>query len=201
MAFNLTTFRRQVHSVGRNQYFIVRIPQVGNEDIVTAMARSTSLPAVTHGTTDIAYRGLNMKIDTQPEFSTWDVTFLCDEAHALRNVFLKWTELAYNVQTQQNLGHNDYKVDGISVSQLAADKQITSTCVFMGAWPTGVAEIGFDQAGGDVENFSVTFTYDYFVMNSLEGNVVLDDVDFAVGADGRFSGVSINGLASVALKV
>lgn len=201
MAFNLTTFRRQVHSIARNQYFIVRIPQVGNEDIITAMARSTTLPAVSHGTADVAYRGLNMKIDTQPEFSPWSVTFLCDEAHALRNVFLKWTELAFSTQTLQNLNHNDYKFDGVSVSQLAADKQITSTCIFIGAWPTEVGEISFAQAGGEVEEFSVTFTYDYFVMNNKEGDVVIDEIDFAVADDGRFSGVTIDGLASVNLRL
>jgi len=179
MAFNLSTFRRKVHSIGRNQYFIVRVPQVGDEETVTAMARSTTLPAKQHETLDVFYRGLSMKIDSRPTFAEWNVTFLCDEAHGFRNVFLKWTESAYNVQTLTNLSHNEYKRDGISVSQLASNNSLTSTAIFMGAWPTTVGEIELNQEGGAIETFQVTFTYDYYVMNDLQGNVVLNDVDFA----------------------
>lgn len=201
MAFNLATFRRKVHSIGRNQYFIVRIPQAGDEDILTALARSTQIPPMTHETLPVAYRGLEMKIDSKPTFSPWSVLFLADEAHGLRNIFLKWMENAYNVQTLRNLGHNEYKRDGISVSQLAADGTITSTVTFMGVWPTTVGEIELNQEGGAVETFNLEFTYDYYVMNDLAGDVVFNNIDIAVNADGRFSGVSIDGIAGVRLSL
>jgi hypothetical protein len=201
MAFNLATFRRRVHSIGRNQYFIVRIPAVGDSEIITAMARSTTLPAVAHETLPVAYRGLEMKVDNKPTFADWTVTFLCDEAHALRHVFAKWTELAYNIQNLQNLGHNEYKYDGLSVSQLAADGTLTSTATFIGAFPTNVSEIELNQEGGVLETFTVTFAYDYFVMNDLAGDVVFNDIDFAVNDDGRFSGVNIEGVGGVQFRI
>ncbi len=201
MAFNLASFRQKVHSIGRNQYFVVRIPQVGDEETITAMARSTVLPALTHTSLPVWYRGLAMKINNKPEFTEWNVTFLCDEAHGFRNVFLKWMSAAYSVQTLTNVAHNVYKKDGLSVSQLASDGTITSTAIFMGAFPTTVGEISLNQEGGEVEQFQVTFTYDYYLMNDKEGDVVSSDLDIAVGDDGRYAGVTVNGVAGVSLKI
>jgi len=201
MSFNLSTFRQKVHSIARSQYFIVRIPQIADFETVTAMARSTNLPAKSHETANVFYRGLAVKIDTKPTFETWTVKFLCDEAHGFRNVFLKWMEGAYNVQTLRNMGHNEYKKDGISVSQLAASGEVTSTVVFMGMWPTSVGQIELSQEAAAVEEFDVTFTYDYYVMNSLTGDVISTSEDIAVNNDGRFTGVSIAGIAGVNLVI
>lgn len=200
MAFNLSTFRRKVHSIGRNQYFVVRIPQVGDSETITAMARDTVIPAMEHSTLDVWYKGLAMKIVNRPEFPPWNVNFLCDEAHGFRNVFLKWQEKAYGIQTLTNESHNEYKVDGISVSQLSAKGDITSTVTFYGVLPSTVGEVVLNQEGGQVETFQVTFTYDYYVMNDLNGDVVFNDIDIAVANDGRFQGVTIDGVAGVNLN-
>lgn len=197
MAFNLATFRQRVHSIARNHYFVVRIPQVGDQEVLTALARTTSLPAVTHTTLEIPYRGMPMKIDDRQDFPEWTVNFLCDEAHGLRNIFISWASLAYNSQNLVTQPHNVYKQDGLSVSQLSAEGEITSTVTFVGAFPTNIGEIAFDQAGGAVSEFEVTFTYDQFFMNSLDGDMVFSDIDIDVGDDGRFAGVTVKGIAGV----
>jgi hypothetical protein len=200
-SFNLSTFRRKVHSVARNQYFAVRIPQVADEDTITALAVSTTLPPKTHDTTSIFYRGLGVKIQTKPTFGEWSVDFLCDEAHSLRNIFKKWMELQYNVQTLTNANHNEYKVDGVSVSQLAANKAATSTTTFYGMFPKTVGEIALNQEGGEVEKFTVTFDYDYHADNDLDGDVVFNEVDVLVGNDGIFEGATIAGVAGINFKL
>jgi hypothetical protein len=197
MTFNLATFRQRVHSIARNQYFVVRIPQVGEHEVITALARSTSIPAVTHGTLPITYKGMEMKISDRPTFDDWTVSFLCDEAHGLRNTFIKWMSLAYNTQNLRSLPHNEYKQDGLSVSQLAADGAITTTVVFVGAFPSSVGEIAVSQDGGELSTFDVTFTYDQFFMNSLDGDMIFSDVDIDAGNDGRMAGVSVRGIAGV----
>lgn len=197
MAFNLATFRQRVHSVARNQYFVLRIPQVGEQEVLTALARTTSLPAITHTTLEIPYRGMPMKIDDRQDFPEWTVSFLCDEAHGLRNVLGKWASLAYNSQNLITRPHNEYKQDGMSVSQLSATGEITSTATFVGAWPTNIGEVTFDQAGGAVSQFDVTFTYDQYFMNSLDGDMIFSDVDIDAGEDGRMAGVTVRGIAGV----
>jgi hypothetical protein len=191
MAFNLSTFRRKVHSIGRQQYFVVRIPQVGDEETITAMARETTIPAMTHSTADVWYKGLSMKVVMKPEFQPWTVLFLCDEAHGFRNVFLKWMEKAYGIQTLTNQGHNDYKVDGVSVSQLSSQGEVTSTATFYGVMPTGVTEIQLNQEGSALETFTVTFSYDYYLMNDIAGNVIFDNIDIAVSIAG-VAGVNLS---------
>jgi hypothetical protein len=200
MAFNLSTFRSKVHSIGRNQYFLIRIPQIGDSETVTAMARETEMPAMSHDENTVAYRGLNMNVVSKPTFTDWTVKFLCDEAHGFRNVLLKWMEKAYSIQTLSNEAHNDYKRDGASVSQLSSKLEVTSTATFYGFYPKSVGSISLNQEGGQLETFDVTFKYDYFVMNDLQGDVVFNETDIAVSDDGRFEGVTINGVAGVRLR-
>lgn len=198
--FNLSTFRSKIHSIGRNQYFIVRIPQAGDSDVITALARTASIPAMTHDTIDVAYRGLPMKIDGKPTFANWTVNFLADEAHAIRHVFLKWMAASYSLQTLRNFGHNDYKRDNVSVSQLAANGKVTSTITFVGMFPINVGEVALEQVGGAVETFNVEFAYDYYTMIDLEGDVTTGTEDITVlNSDGTYTGVdsTIKGLLGI----
>lgn len=198
--FNLLDFRRKITSVGLNQYFVVRIPTIGDFETMTALARTTSLPAFTFDTMEVPFRGLAMKIAGKPTFADWSVSFLCDQAHSARHAFLKWQTKMYQVQTLRNSAHGQYKSDGASVSQIAYNGEVTSTAVFYGLYPSNVGEIGFDQNGGTVETFDVTFAYDYFLMNSIEGDALDNDVDIDVGSDGVYKGVNIKGVAGINFK-
>ena len=195
MAFNLKTFRANVHSIGRSQYFQIRIPKSTLADVstdeLTALARSASVPQMNHDTGDVWYRGLAMKIDLRPTFDTWQVRFLGDENSSLRNRLLKWMEKAYNISTLRNLGHNDYKEDGISVSQLASDGTVTATYTFFGMWPTTVGAIEMSQENAAPVEFDATFTYDYFLQNSLQGDVTNSVIDIDVNGQGIQAGAPI----------
>jgi hypothetical protein len=166
--FNLKTFRSAIHHIGRNQYFQIQIPDIGSYDILTALCRSTTMPPKTHETIDVYYRGLPMKIDGRATFDAWNVTFLSDEGQTLRNIMMSWMEKAYNVSNLENLTHIQYKADNVSVSKLAANKQIVSGVTFFGIWPTQVGEVELNQEGGSVETFEVTFSYDFWLMTDAK---------------------------------
>jgi hypothetical protein len=201
MAFNLATFRQRVHSVARSNYFVVRIPQVGEQEVITALARGAELPAYEQEVQTVTYRGLEMKVAARQTYADWSVDFLCDEAHALRNIFISWMSKQYNAQNQIAVPHNEYKQDGLSVSQLSADGQITSTATFIGAFPQSVGPIALTHDGADILTFPVNFSIDQFFMNSTEGDFIDSDLDIDVGEDGRFSGVSVKGIAGVRLNL
>jgi hypothetical protein len=201
MAWNLSNFKNNIHSLARKQYFIVRIPPLGESETLTALCRTTSMPALTIETVPVPFRGIPLKIADKPTFADWTVSFLCDEAHTLRNTCLQWMSKVYNVQTLQNASHNEYLVDGVSVSQLSSNGDITATCVFRAMFPTSVTEIGFSHDGGEIQTFDVTFSYADFVMNSLKGDVVQSNVDIDVDETGRFKGVSIEGIAGVKFEI
>ena len=196
-AFNLLDFRKTISAVALNQYYIVKIPQLGDQLAVTALSRTTDIPAFTKNVLEVPFRGIPMKIEGSPTYSEWPVSILADQAHSARHAFLKWMELAYNVLTLSNFGHNEYKVDGVSVSQLAYNKQVTSTCIFYGIWPSSVGAISLDQQGGGVEMFDVTFSYDFWVMNSIDGDVNDSNVTIDVSDTGIMKGVTVAGTAGV----
>jgi hypothetical protein len=161
--FNLYNFRQVIGDPARPFLFLIHIPEVGTDQTMTAMARSTKLPGQTLGSIDIPFQGVNIKVGGTPTFQDWDVTFLCDEAHQLRRIFFTWQTLAYDIGLG-NVGHsNMYKSDQIGVAQLARDGEQVSLFGLVGAWPKAVGdiEVGHDQ-NATFESFPVTFSMDYF---------------------------------------
>lgn len=163
-AFNNYQFRNTVGDPGRPFLFLVHIPEVGTDTIVSAMARSTTLPEVTLGEVQIPFQGVNMKIGSAPTYADWTVNFLCDEAHELRRIFMKWNSLAYDVGTGL-VGHsNTYKSDKMGVAQLGRQGGMIARFGFIGAYPSTVGAVTLNQGEvGAAEVFDVTFKYDYFV--------------------------------------
>jgi hypothetical protein len=169
--FNLHTFRQTIGDPGRPYLFLVNIPSIANDTIVTAMARSTTLPGYTIGTTPIAFQGVNIKIGTTPEFADWTVNFLCDEAHELRRIIMAWQAVIYDIGPGTTGHSNEYKSDRLGVAQLARTGAKVCTYNMVGAFPRTVGDIavGHDQNAA-IEQFDVTFSYDYFVVDSDFGD-------------------------------
>jgi hypothetical protein len=171
VAFNNYQFRQTVGDPGRPFLFMVHIPEIGTDTVVTAMARSTQLPQVTVSEVQIPFQGLNMKIGGAPTFEPWTVSFLCDEAHELRRLFMKWNSLIYDVGTGF-VGHsNSYKSDKMGVAQLGRQGGQIARYGFVGAYPQVVGSIAVNHGTtGEAEVFDVTFNYDFFVMLDQFGN-------------------------------
>ena len=200
-AFNLKRFRDICKTVGRPQYFVVRFPMLGDTEIVTALARETTLPAYALSTVDVPFRGLGMKIVDKPEIGTWDCSFLLDEAHTIRHMLIEWASQGYNLQTLRNLPHGTYKNDSVSVSQLSTEGNITSTVTFVGMFPSSVGEVSLTQEGSGFETCNVTFTYDYFVMNDINGDFQNTDEDITIDVTGKYSGAQVEAMANMNLNL
>ena len=162
--FNLYTFRQTVGDPARPYLFMVTIPEIGTDAIVTSMARSASIPEKTVSDIAIPFQGVNLNIGGTPTYSEWQVSFLCDEAHELRRLFLKWNDLIYDAGTGF-IGHsNSYKSDKVGVAQLSRNGIKVAKVGFVGAYPKTVGAIELAQgSSGEAETFQVTFKYDYFV--------------------------------------
>lgn len=162
--YNLYNFRQTVGDPARPYLWMVTIPEIGTDTVVTAMARSTQLPGFKVNEIAIPFQGVNMYIGGTPTFDEWTVTFIADEGHELRRIFLKWASLIYDVGTGF-VGHSSsYKSDRVGVAQLARNNKKVARMGLVGAFPTNVAAIELAQAGAtEAEQFAVTFRYDYFV--------------------------------------
>lgn len=124
------------------------------------LARSTEIPATTHTTVDIPFRGVNVKFLGVPSFSEWSVQFLCDENHTIRNTFLDWQRVAY--ETKDLLFRKSNYKKSAKVRQIGGDGVIATAAVeFHGLFPSNVGPVAFDQTGGSFCTFDVSFSYDY----------------------------------------
>jgi hypothetical protein len=188
--WNLKKFRDVIRTVARPQYYMVRLPMIGNDDVVTALSRECSIPAYELGTVGVPFKGMNMNIVDKPSIGTWSCTFLLDESHCARNLLLKWASQAYNAQILENDRHGLYKQDTVSVTQLTSHGEPVSTCTFVGIFPSSIGEVSVTQDGSGFEVVPVTFTYDYFNMNSITGDFLNSDVDIDLGNTGVMVGAT-----------
>lgn len=174
--FNLHSFRQTIGDPGRPYLFLVHIPHIGTDTVVTTLARTTTLPGYNVGQVLIPFQGVNIKLGTTPEFPDWTVTFLSDEAQELRRIIMNWQAIVYDIGVGETGHSNEYKSDQVSVAQLARTGDIVAAYNFAGCWPRTVAEItvGHDQNAA-VEQFDVTFSYDFFTLNDEFGDATKAD--------------------------
>lgn len=162
--YNLYNFRKTVGDPARPFLFMITIPPVGDDTRITAMARSAQIPGKTNGEVAIQFQGMNMYVGSTPTYEEWQVTFLCDEAHELRRLFLKWSSNVYDAGVGYLGNSGSYKVDSIGVAQLARNNIKVCKIGLVGAWPKNVGPIELNQGTtGEAETFQVSFRYDYWV--------------------------------------
>jgi hypothetical protein len=163
--FNLHSFRQVIGDPARPYLFIVHIPEIGTDVTMTSLAKSASLPGFQLGKVNVAFQGMNIKIGAPPsDIPDWKVEFICDEAHELRNIFMRWQSLVYDPGTMLLSHSNSYKSDQIGVAQMARNGQKVAIFNLIGAFPANVSEITVAQDQGQaIETFSVDFSMDYYV--------------------------------------
>lgn len=185
--FSLYDYRNIIGDPARPYLFLVHIPEIGSDAVITALSRSTSLPGITVNDVAIPFQGVNINIGGTPTFEEWNVTFLCDEAHELRRLFLQWNSLIYDVGTGNTGSSFSYKSDKLAVVQLGRNNVQVAKYGFVGAYPKTIGNIELNQAqSSDAETFQVTFKYDYFINVDQLGTQTVAD-KFVRGTPPRLS--------------
>ena len=128
------------------------------------LIRGSSLPAQTLAEISIPFRGRNIYIAGDREFTdTWTTTFMNDTDFMIRNAMERWSnginDLADNTGV---IAPADYQSD-LTVEQLDRDDTILKSYIFRSAWPVTVAAIELtSDAAADIETFEVTWRYQHF---------------------------------------
>lgn len=195
MAFNASTFRSKLQYGGArpNLYEVkMNFPNAtGDEsETLTYMCRAASLPGMSVGTAALPYFGRTLKFAGDRQFEDWSVRIINDEDFKIRNAFEVWQNhmsiVSHNSNAVEDMcspGPASYYID-ITVTQLTKDGGLCGThstatedggaksYTLKNAWPTqiGPIELAWD-ANDQIEEFSVNFTYDYFVTDKLNGGV------------------------------
>ena len=171
---NITDFKAKLAGGGaRANQFKVVMPfpgyaQVGGEiEELAFLCKATTIPAMTLGTVDIKFRGRSIKIAGDRTFADWSVTVINDTNFKVRNAFERWQNGINNMSDNEGLTNPaDYQVDAF-VDQLDRNGNTVKSYTLRSLFPTTVGEIALSYDTVDaIEEFSVTFAYQFFETNT-----------------------------------
>ena len=171
---NINDFKAKLAGGGaRSNQFKVTMPfpgyaQVGGEiEDLAFLCRSTTIPAMNVGVVPVPFRGRVIKIAGDRTFDEWSITVLNDTNFKLRNAFERWQNGINNMTDNEGLTNPvDYQVDCF-VDHLDRNGNTVKSYTLRGLFPTAISDIAlnYDEAAA-VEEFSVTFNYQYFESNT-----------------------------------
>ena len=142
--------------------------QVGGEiEDLAFLCQATSLPAMSIGTFTVPFRGRSIKIAGDRTIATWSVTVLNDTNFKLRNAFERWQNGINSMSDNEGLTNpGDYQVDAF-VDQLDRNGATIKSYTLRGAHPVTIAAISLGYGTNNaIEEFDVTFNYQYFDTNT-----------------------------------
>jgi hypothetical protein len=166
------------------EIYLIPPPGVGadqdSQDKFRFTCRGASIPAATIQAIDVGYFGRKIKVQGDRTFSDWQVTVMNDEDFLVRSMFEKWSNalnrLESNIRDPNFTGdENSYKCD-MNVIQYGKDGELIRQYDIIGAFPTTVSEIQLDwDTTNQIETFTVTFAYDYWLPAEENTNAYLAD--------------------------
>lgn len=170
---NLREFRQIVGDGARSYLFEIAIPVLSSnitEDTktITCLARTANLPRYSIEDVPFEFQKSTFHMGGRAKFDTWQVTFMADSYHKLRNRLLAWQSVIFDPTRQVGYSPSSYKRDDVSIKQLDRMGSVVTAYTFMGLFPSEVGEIQLNHSNTAIEEFNVIFTYDYYVMGSKE---------------------------------
>jgi hypothetical protein len=181
MAFNVQDFRASlVRDGARASLFDVQLTfplAVGTggsapgsfgtaQQQVTFRAKSTSLPGDSVSSIGVNYFGREIKVAGTRSFTDWSITVIQDEDFTLRNAFERWmsgiNSHVGNLRLPSMLsGSGGYQQDAF-VTQYGKTGDILKVYKLVGCFPTDVSAIDVDWGADNIEEFAVTFAYQWW---------------------------------------
>ena len=173
MSFNINEFQSQLQYGGaRPSLFEVNLTNPFNssaDDKVRFMCRAATLPGTTINPITMNYFGRPLKLAGNRTYEDWSPTIINDEDFAVRSTLEEWVQNINSTQGNVRLTSANpeaYKSQG-SVIQYGKQNNVLREYKFIGIFPTIIAPIDLDWSAGDtIEEFQVTFSYDYFTVDN-----------------------------------
>jgi hypothetical protein len=169
MTFNVSSFKEALKGEGaRNTLFEVMIPS-GEINIPDTrfLCKAASLPASTIGMIEVPYFGRKIKVAGDRTFADWTTTIINLEDFEIRDALMSWmNQINRHEANIRNSVDLNYKKD-ITVTQYKKDGGDARVYTLVNCWPAEVAAIDVDWNNTDtIEDFTVTWHYDYWVSNT-----------------------------------
>lgn len=133
---------------------------------VTFRARASSLPGDAVSSIGVNYFGREIKVAGNRSFPDWSITVIQDEDFDLRNAFERWmsglNSHVGNLRLPSMLsGDGGYQQDAF-ITQYGKAGDILKVYKLVGCFPTDVSAIDVDWSSEAIEEFNVTFAYQWW---------------------------------------
>jgi hypothetical protein len=169
MAFNINDLRSQLTFGGaKNSLFQVQItnPANGIADIkVPFMVKAAAIPASNLSMIEVPYFGRKIKIAGDRTFDQWTVNVINDEDFLIRNAMEQWMASINshegNVTNYTSAAPLQYKAQA-QITQFSKTGAPLRVYNFNGLFPIQVSQIEMNWESTGIEEFSVTFEYDWW---------------------------------------
>ena len=172
---NIDSFKDAVGGGVRNALFRVNgfIGNQGADNAVSFLCTAAQLPTSTLGQTTAPYRGRNIKIPTSRTFEDWTITILSDRNLTLRSKFEQWVDSING--SRDNVEQVQDAVTDLSttfftdwyVDQLDRSGKAIKSYQFKYCFPTTVSSVDLSAESEELQNFSVSLAYSYFLTTGV----------------------------------
>lgn len=183
MSFNLSNFREALGGGARANLFKVTVSGVTSNtaaELFSVTCKSASLPASTMGLIEVPFNaGRRYKLAGERTFAEWTTTVINTEDYKVRATLEDWQKaIVFTNFNATKVGNRDlYAADGtvnntalgllrtpsILVEQLDDNGDPVVKFKLHHCWPSDISTIDLSYDNTDaIEEFSVTWTYDYF---------------------------------------
>jgi hypothetical protein len=169
MAFNINDLRSQLTFGGaKPSLFQVQITNPANSvaDIkVPFMVKAAAIPSSTLNTIEVPYFGRRIKLAGDRTFAEWTVTVINDEDFLIRNAMEQWMATINSHQSNvtgfPNASPLQYKSQA-QITQYSKTGLPIRVYNFNGLFPVEVSPIDMNWEADAIEEFTVTFQYDWW---------------------------------------
>ena len=178
MAFNVNEFSGALKGGGaRSSLFQVNITNPANgiaDSIVPFMTKGAQVPAATLGTIEVPYFGRQVKIAGNRTYAVWTPTIINDEDMSIRNAMEQWNHsinsIQGNLRATGGSSPSLYKASA-QVTQFSKTGEILRVYDFIGLYPSEVGTIDLAWDAETIQEYTVTFQYDYWqISGGTTGN-------------------------------
>jgi hypothetical protein len=190
--FNIASFRAALGTGSKPNLFKVTVtPPTGIPALTNFefQCRSGALPSSTMGTIEIPMNaGRRLKMGGDRTFTEWTSTVLNDEGYVIRTIMEQWQNALVKTNFDLNsIGNRSASVTSglygtVNIYQLKEDGSSVpnGTYKLVNCWPSDISAIDLSYDTTDaVEDFTVTWTYDFFE-NNFSGEAGITALNAAV---------------------
>ena len=128
------------------------------------LVKAAALPANNIAALPVNYGGRAYKLNGFRTFDNWTTTVINDDNMEVRQKIMQWMRVMSGGfdGTRSPALSKTFAAGNATVTQISVDGTDLHTYKFYGLWPTELAEVPLDWASDAIQEFTVTWAYDYW---------------------------------------